>query len=508
MRKEALKFVSKFLERPIVKIIVYILGIVFIFFIYGVFDDSSQMFGKILEMLRSEVTLSVFFAGLLSVIMAKIIKQCDCYLEESLKLEDNHHKIIIKYNGHDQAEIPGEGNYADKVGTYMKLRENHITTLHESDLKNTENDIYSNEYKEMAGAIEGFQAGTLYMPTVSVFANINGKTKLKFEDSSQIHELPEFIVENAMRLMEAHKNSTKNNNDTVRLNDFSYDDATNELTFYTERSRYFHMLMTNRCMDYQFYDDMTLRKIYEYGKQITPLKESVFGNQIGINGLVISKDGYVLIEKRDHHKTTWKNKFAQSISLALKESDLKLKKGAILKNTPEEATEKLRNIIYKTLKDNFGLTADDLEEFSIETNFLGLARDILEGGKPNIYFYVVTKANAKELADLLAKNAGKDNKSGNALKTEKLSSDYYLVPYKDIKITFKYVLQIDRRQCYRIRRKVSPRVSKRIATQEKVRHYLGIKFAPIYARECGEALLATLSYLELCEKRIDAINEK
>lgn len=506
MRKDFLKFISKVLEKPIVKIIVYIVGILFIFFIYGVFDDSATMFEKIIDILRSEVTLSVFFAGLLSVIMAKIIKRCDYYLEESLKIEDNHHKIIIKYNGHDRAEHPVEdGNYADKVGSYMKLRENHIV---KNDLKNTEKDIYSSEYKEMQAAIDGFKAGSLYMPTINVFANINGKTKLRFEDSNRMHALPEFIVENAMRLLQAHKNSTKNNNDTVRLNDFSYDAENSELTFYTQRSRYFHMLMTNRCMDYHFYDDMTLRKIYEYGKQISPLNESVFGNQIGINGLVISRDGYVLVEKRDHHKTTWKNKFAQSISLALKESDLKLKDNGVIENTTQVAEEKFRGIIYKTLKDNFGLLAEDLEEFSMGDNFLGLARDILEGGKPNVYFYVVTKAGARELSELLKNNAAKDHKSKNALKTEKLSSDYYLIPYKDIRINFQYVLQIDRRQCYWIRRNVSPRVSKRIALRERWRHYMGRTFRPVYARECGEALLATLSYLEMCEGRIEAIKGK
>lgn len=281
------------------------------------------------------------------------------------------------------------------------------------------------------------------------------------------------------------------------------------MTLKTMRSTYFHMLFTNRCMDYEFRDDMTLRKIYEYGTRITPLAESPFGNQNGINGFILTKDGYVLLEKRDHKKITWKDKFAQSISLAMKESSLYLNDNNEMDGGYEAANKNLRKIITKTIEDNFGLKEDaDYDVFDIQTNFLGLARDLLEGGKPNLYFYVVVNRNARELANQLKEVAARDESDEKALKTEKLSSDYYLVPYEDIKINFKYVMKLDRTKCIRVRRHVHPRSKWTVFKWEEIRHAFTGRFDKDYRRECGEAFLVTLSYLELCEARIDVINRK
>lgn len=503
MKKRVLKFLSKFFSKPLVKVGFYIFGILVILFISGVFEDFQTSLDKIISILSAQETISVFLAGILSLGMAKLLKKCDYYLEESLKIDDDHHKIITKYSGHEKKEIEKDENYSNKTGVFMSI--SHIKTLSKKELKNKEKDIYSKAYKNNEQDIKNFKTGKLYLPSVNVFTNVKGDTRIVFKDSPDFHSLPSFVIEHADELLSAHKNSQKRNNNTIRLNDFYYDGKT--LTLDTMRSTYYHMLITNRCMDYDFSNGLSIRDLYEYDKYISPLYKSKLGNQIGINGLIISKDGYILVEKRDHNKTTWKNKFAQSISLALKEDEVKLNKNKILGDTYKDANNNLKGIIEKTIKTNFALTPDEYEEFSLEKNFLGLARDVLEGGKPNLYFYVVTKYDAKELAKKLKENAGNADVN-SALSTGKLASDFYLIPYSEIEINYNYVMNLDRKKAYKVYRKVYPRSKMRSYIWDRTKHTIALLFRPHLKRECGEALLATISYLEICEDRILPIKKE
>lgn len=520
LKKKILKFIRKCFDSTLAKIITYIILIFVIFYFFGVFTGFGQpvaeMLGRILTIFTSEDTLSVFLAGIISITIAIIVKQFDSYLEESSKISDNHHKVISTYSGHsktDKSEIlSGQENFCDKNGGFMALHAEHITVFSERELKNEVKDKYSKEYAVVQQDKEAFNHGNgkLYLPSLNVFSNVYGNTKILFNDSKEAHQLPDFVMENALKLLSAHKNSKRSNNGTVRLNDFFYNPKDKILSLDTQRSMYFHMLITNRCMDYEFDDGLTIRNVYEYRNKISPLNKSVFGNQIGINGLILSSDGYVLVEKRDHKKITWKNKYAQSISLALKVSDLNLGNNETIKPTIQDAARQFKGIIEKTVKDNFGLIPQDYNEFSIEDNFLGIARDLLEGGKPNMYFYLTTKHTGKELQNLLEENAARTQTENGIkpLQTSKLSSDYYLIPYEDIRVNFNYAMKVDRRTSLWIRRRIHPRDTRFHSLCDRLRHSIGTVVAPQLMRECGEALLVTVAFLELCKGRIDAIKNK
>ncbi len=502
MNKKFLKLLSAFFSKPIVQVFCYIAGILGIFLISGVFDDLQTSSDKIINILSSQETVSVFLAGILSLGMARILRKCNYYLEESLKIDDDHHKIIRKYSGHKKEDIePGE-NYYDKTGVFMYI--NHTKSIYKNELKNREKDRFSKAYQAHEEEVEYFKQKKLYLPSVNVFTNLLGNAKMVFHDASEAHKLPTFVIEHADELLMAHKHSQTRNNNTIRLNDFHYEGDT--LTLSTQRSTYYHMLLTNRCMDYNFSNGLCLRDLYEYEKKICPLPRSKFGNQIGINGLIVTSDGYVLIEKRDHKKTTWKNKFAQSVSLALKVDEVTLNENDIIGDTFEEASASIRSVIEKTIRSNFGLTGSEYKEFVFEKNFLGIARDLLEGGKPNLYFFVETLCTAGQLAEKLRETAQNDE-AKTALDSGKLDSDYYLVKFSDIQINYNYVMNLDRKKAIKISRKVYPRVPKRIYVWDVVKHRVARTFAPQLRRECGEALLVTISYLELCKERIEPIRQ-
>ena len=365
-----------------------------------------------------------------------------------------------------------------------------------------------------------FKRKILILPTVNVYTNLNGKCTVAFNDKTTVKELPPFVIGNGTEFLKAHRHSKTSNNLTIRLDDISVVD--NNVTFHTSRTYYFHMLLTNRCMDYKLDCDMSVREIYEFNSKVSKLSESRLSNQIGINGMIITSDGYLLVEKRDHKKTTWKNKFAQPISLALKAVDLGFGNDDWIK-TNEEGNTLLINVIKKTIKENFGFLEEDYETITLNENFLGLARDLLEGGKPNLYFYVVLKetsdevlkklkinssvAVSKKTSKLICLDPQKEPKT-KPLKTGKLSSQYFLIDYKDIKIDFNYSLKVLRKKVKRVPRIVYPRCSKCQQRMDTFKYKLASLFNRYLEYEVGEALLVTLSYLEMCQQRIKPIQNK
>ena len=502
------KWTSKILQiwrLPVTKILFYLVALIGIFLISRLVNESYKeetILDFIVNILTQGETLSFFAAGIFTIIVATIIKSSERRLEESLKIESNHHKIISQYSGHEKNKLDITKNYYNESGIFMEL---HHTRKFKKDIKNPEKDIYSKQYKSLEEELNLFnKRGVLLLPTVNVYTNILGDTKLSLVDKADLNQLPDFIIGNGTQFIKAHKYSNMSNNLTIRLDDVKLNNNTLEL--HTSRSYYYHMLLTNRCMDYQLDNGMSVRGIYEFADKVSLLKESKLSNQIGINGMIITKDGYLLLEKRDRKKTTWKNKFAQPISLALKASDLKIGNSEVMQEGYEYANEKLLSVIKKTMKVNFGLTENDYDKLSLQENFLGIARDLLEGGKPNLYFTVTLKHTSLELKELLKENAAKTDPK-LALQSNKLSSRYYLVKYDDIHIDFDYALKLRQKNIIKVKRIVYPRSSKLAEKYDDFKYWLSKTFRKTIQYECGEALLVTLSYLEICQPRIKAINK-
>jgi hypothetical protein len=187
----------------------------------------------------------------------------------------------------------------------------------------------------------------------------------------------------------------------------------------------------------------------------------------------------------------------------MKVDDMKIHRWDELKNTPEVLQEKVSEIIQKTVQSNFGLLpVDDYEEFKMSHNFLGLARDLLEGGKPNLYFFLRTTHTAKELLALLEENVQRTEQEGDkpVIAISKLHSDYYLIPFDQVQVDFGYCLYADRRQILRVRRKFLSRCNPFTVAWDRTCAKVNRVVRPVMKRECGEALLVTMSYMEMCPR--------
>lgn len=540
--KKILKWFDKIIRNFWVQLIALVVVSACIFLL-GAFISGDRFEDKVLEILTGTDLLGVFLAALISIIVAKVLIRVKNTMEESLKLEDDHHKIISRYSGHKVIEEYPEESRFSREGELM------VIDCVPQDMRRPRSmvkDRYCKEYKLREEDISDyFDRHRLRISGVDVFANVNGDTSVVFRDTDVMRELPGFVRENAAALLAAHGGSSISNNVTIRLKKAGYDEQKRELVLDTERSLYFYMLVTNRCMDYSISDTMTLREVYEFNDKVSPLEESKLGNQIGINGLVFTSDGYLLIEKRGKKKTTWKGKLAQPISLALKEKDI-LPNGGLIDGSPEAANDAFRGIIFQTLQKNYGIDENMIAgigtdgivkngAFDLKDSFLGLARDLIEGGKPNMYFYIalnvtaaelkaVMEQRAKDAAESVPKkrrsgksavpavcrqaeeNAGEQKKRKNeplpSLEKSKLERDLYLVKFDDIGVDFGYSAKLDPRNTERVRFRFYPCVNKFKAALDGAGFALRRAFNVKIKKECGEALLTCLYYAEVCRKRI------
>lgn len=422
--------------------------------------------------------------------------------EEKRKIEPDQHLIIREHidydeknnvfkreNEHADKDFQNHKNYYDDIGMMMT-----ITKLNkkDSDNLNLSNKPKNTDEKIQELAINNFiNQSILNIANINVFTNINGKTKLIVNnDTSEYHPLDVFIESNRMALLGAHNN--KENNDTIRLDNFIY--KNNSLKVDLSRTTYFDMLTTNRALDYPI-GETTLRKFYEYRKYLTPLKESKLSNQIGITGVILSKDGYVLYEDRNRKKSTWQNKFGPSISFSLKE-DYLVKKHSEKLSGKSDVMGSIVKAIENSIKNNFGFTKDDFYPIVFEKNFMGVARDILEGGKPNFYFFAQLNINAIEATIKMQKNAAIENGKEKlvVINEEKLINKYLFTEYNKFNIDYYYCLICDS-DTIKIGRKYSPRFSYRSNNPEKINNIVFSK-----RKEVAEGLLACMAYLEIILK--------
>jgi hypothetical protein len=403
---------------------------------------------------------SVFFAALVATIFLLLKRWLQSSLEDSLKTTNDHHAIIRKYHGYQGIaadETPFRTTKFDKEGKFLRI---FCVPTKRRKAKPTIKDKCSKEAARENAAIYSYKNGEkpfVTLPSVAVFINSGFDASLSFNDDPVSQEkMDDNIIANAPFLIGAHNFSKISNNKTIRLDGADYDEKSNVLNLSTSRTSYYHMLISNRCMDYEFNNGITLRNMFEYGSTVSPLEKSKLSNQIGINGLIFSSDGWVLIEKRGRNKSTWKNEFGQPLSLSMKESKLEINKTSSKIEPGEESAENaIRNIISDSIERGYGLEMDKDYSFDLKHNFLGVVRDLLEGGKPNLYFSIVVNLEAKKLRQRLNEYGGrnviakantefssfekeKGEKPDTSMSYEKYSSSFFLAKWSSLSIDYYY----------------------------------------------------------------------
>jgi hypothetical protein len=203
--KKFLKFVASLLNKPIVRVAFYLVCIFAILSISHTFSNRETMMNTVLEIVTSQDMLTLLLAGLLSLGVVKIINWFDGYMEESMKIEDDHHKIIVQYRGHKVGKTHYDKTFSDKEGSIMVLRRlreklqkpaklNDNATKQEKKAykkqlykwekaissKISVKDEQSNEYSLHEKLAQRYLSGKLCLSAINVFANVSADTEIRF----------------------------------------------------------------------------------------------------------------------------------------------------------------------------------------------------------------------------------------------------------------------------------------------------------------------------------------
>lgn len=228
------------------------------------------------------------------------------------------------------------------------------------------------------------------------------------DDPEDFFELDPYIKAHCSTLLEAHAMSKTTDSVTVRLCKFDKPTPENGMTatIYSGRSSYLAHLLTNRALDYFMESDLTIRKLYENDKTLRPLHRAKLSNHFGINALVFLKDNdgkkWLLMPHRKKDATVAKNSVTASVATRLKMENKTyfpqeyanyLQPGYIEKACVKDALPNAIWVKKEWLDNEIEKRNKEIEEKKssipfLDIQFLGLSRDIYEGGKPTL-FYVV-----------------------------------------------------------------------------------------------------------------------
>lgn len=198
---------------------------------------------------------------------------------------------------------------------------------------------------------------------------------LEIQDNNLMYQLPDQVQDHFDEIFSSHSTSHVYNQLNIRVDDWTMEGRT--FRMYTSRTTYYNSLVTNRAMDYQWSNGVTIRDILEYGPFPHTLSESKLSNHLGFNGFVISSDDYIPFVKRSNHMSVGKNTYGTSVSASLKVK-------YALEGGQELNLQGLSNAILREVQDELKIPPSALEEFVCSKNVIAAYRDLVEGGKPQL----------------------------------------------------------------------------------------------------------------------------
>lgn len=235
--------------------------------------------------------------------------------------------------------------------------------------------------------------------------------KISIKDSTSEYELPDRIREHFDELFDVHSTSTLYNQLHIRVNDWGLKDG--KFVIKTSRTTYFDSMVTNRAMDFRWSNGLTVREQFEYGLYLHTLKESKLSNHIGINGFVESSDDYIIFVKRGDKESIAKRTYDSGVGAALGARHSLDKSGEFTKSG-------LIDGILHAVREKLKLPEDSFEEFSLDKNLIAAYRDIVEGGKPQLLFFIRSKLEKSDIEEKLVDGAKKNHRKGKLLRKKNI----------------------------------------------------------------------------------------
>jgi hypothetical protein len=178
------------------------------------------------------------------------------------------------------------------------------------------------------------------------------------------------------------------NGETARLVDWRPDERV--LVF--QGCSYFDYLGTNQSLDTPRAGFPPLREELVYDGRIEELPESELGNTTGINGLIFTSDGHMIFQKRLSDVLVRPGElcsgFSGSVDLIDVEHAANSRSILTAMDAPREMVEEL------------GVHRGEIAQ----REFLGITRELIRGGKPEMFYSMDLKITAAEVLSRIPKD--------------------------------------------------------------------------------------------------------
>jgi hypothetical protein len=195
--------------------------------------------------------------------------------------------------------------------------------------------------------------------------------------------------------------------DGVNARLVDWNPVSRQLTF--QGNSYFDYLQTNLSLDYPLPTIGSLRKYLTRNGMLEPLNVSKLANTTGINGLLFSNDGYMIIQKRGNNVLIRPGELCSGFS------------GTIDKEDVEKAMQKGGKLAdLDTLREMAEEVGIKLSEVGTR-RLLGITRELIRGGAPEVFYALDVNLTANDILSRYRRD-----KEGKRMKI-------FLGPYAEVK---------------------------------------------------------------------------
>jgi hypothetical protein len=229
----------------------------------------------------------------------------------------------------------------------------------------------------------------LYLPQKIILGPWDGASEI-FDTLDIFLETDNFIPEyKNEKCLQFYIKEGDFNGENARL--IKLDRENKSLVF--QGAKYFDWVSTNLSLDHDTSPLPTLRDCTSLNGRLHDLENSPLVNITGINGLIFTKDGYMVYQKRNGEVLVRPNQLCSGFS------------GTIDKIDIEHVIRGERPVLQK-----MDTAREAVEEVGIDRSnikdiqFLGITRELIRGGTPELFYSIDLDLTRKEVLGLIPKD--------------------------------------------------------------------------------------------------------
>lgn len=172
------------------------------------------------------------------------------------------------------------------------------------------------------------------------------------------------------------------NTKNARLDGWAWDPGQGALTLELRPTWYFSHVATNAALDTRVgAERVTLRERTISGGRLEPLESSILSNELGLNAILVTEDGAIVVPQRSGVVVGTADAVGPSVS------------GAVAWYHRDEHGVCPFQALRNQLSDELGVHAEDVADVRL----VALSRGLLWGGHPSLRFIVRTRLRSREI---------------------------------------------------------------------------------------------------------------